>query len=145
MSEKLTGILLWDRASRLFDETTNELGLDQARQIFRYIADEVPDDEIRQLKNLAILQRLDAMQTMNVAALAREMVEENDEAARAGLPPPNGPRGSRSVMTMDKHVRNLITEREEGLADGSWVQIGHASWPKRLSNRLSLLLPRSAR
>jgi hypothetical protein len=140
MAENLPGLLLWDRARRLFEEMKHALGEDEARKIFRYLSDDVPDDEIRELKNLAILQRVNAMQPLNRAELARELVSENDQAAMAGLPPPNGPRGSRDVMTMDKHIRNLIKQRDDGLADGTWISIGKTAWPKKLSNRLALLM-----
>lgn len=140
MSENLRRIILKDEAIRLFERIATEVGREEARQIFGYIADDIPDDEIRELKNLAILQRVDAMAPLNIAELARVLVKENDDAAIAGLPPPNGPRGSRDVMTMDKHIRNLIKAREAGLADGSWVRVGRASWPKQISSRLALLL-----
>lgn len=143
MSKNLPRLFLWDEASRLFERMAHEVGRDEARKLFRYIADDVPDDEIRELKNFAILQRVDQMQPLNISKLARTLVKENDDAAIAGLTPPNGPRGSRDVMTMDKHIRNLIKERAAGLADGSWVRMGNATWPAKLSSRIALLMRRS--
>jgi hypothetical protein len=139
MSENLPRLMLWWEAIGLFERMARELGRDEARRAFRYISDDIADDEIRELRNLAILQRVDEMQPPNIAELARTLVKENDAAALAGLTPPNGPRGSRDVMTMDKHIRNLIKLRDAGIADGSWVRMGKVSWPKRLSERLSLM------
>ena len=100
------------------------------------MSSDLSDDEVRELKNLDILRRADAMAPLNVAKLARQLVAENSEALQKGEPAPHGPRGTTSLATMDKHIRILIAGRDEGLKDGSWLCLGKISWPKHLSTRL---------
>lgn len=143
MSEKLIPLferrsidgLMWE-AHHLFKDIEKKFGRERAREIFEFVSSDLSDDEVRELKNLAILHRVDSMQPLNVAELARQLVAENAEALQKGEPAPNGPRGSTNLMTMDKHIRNLIEWRDNGIADATWVCLGKVRWPKHLSIRL---------
>lgn len=146
MSEKLLDIFerrtvesMLFAAYALFKEAEQKFGAGEARRIFSYVSSELSDNEVRELKNLALLRsvaELEATGALNVAELARQLVAENERAVRAGNPAPNGPRGTTNLMTMDKHLRTLIEQRNEGLANGTWVRLGKTCWPKHLSVRI---------
>ncbi|MCW2218319.1 hypothetical protein M2232_001851 [Bradyrhizobium japonicum] len=143
MSEKLVDLIerrtvaaCEAAASALFKEISAKFGQDKAQEIFRLVSSNLSDDEVREFKNLAILRRYDGMSEPNVAELARQLVAENEAAVKEGRPAPNGPRGSTNLMTMDKHIRNIIDWRERGIADGTWLSLGKVSWPKHLSRHI---------
>jgi hypothetical protein len=104
-------------AWKLFLLIKQHHGEKAARRIFREWGKEPPKNRINELKNWSLLERLDAMEKPNVAELARQVVEKN-----ASLPAEQQltPRHRPTLPTVDKHLRNLLRERQEGLKAGTW-------------------------
>ncbi|MCK1707618.1 MULTISPECIES: hypothetical protein [unclassified Bradyrhizobium] len=89
----------------------------EAREIFFEWGKPPSKTRINELKNWALLQRYDSMEKPNVAELARQIVEENSHLAEDQQ---LTPRYRPTLPTVDKHLRNLLRERQEGLQAGTW-------------------------
>jgi hypothetical protein len=126
MSENLIKLFKFDmtqlagaelEAWKLFLLIKQHHGETEARRIFREWGKEPSKNRINELKNWALLQRFDEMEKPTVAELARQVVEEN-----AGLSEEEQltPRYRPTLPTVDKHLRNLLRERREGLKAETW-------------------------
>ncbi len=104
-------------ALKLFRQIETHHGRDRAQAIFRELSKPLSKARANELKNWALLERYDTMEKPNVAALARQIVEEN-----AGLPEEGQltPRYRPTLPTIDKHLRNLLRERQEALRGETW-------------------------
>jgi hypothetical protein len=111
-------------AHKLFLLIKQHHGEKEARRIFRGWGKEPSKKRINELKNWALLQRYDAMDEPNVAALAREVVELN-----ADLPKDQQltPRYKPSLFTVDKHLRLLLKQRETALRNETCSLLNSAS------------------
>jgi hypothetical protein len=89
----------------------------EARRIFFEWGKPVSKNRTNELKNWVLLQRLDSMEKPNVAELARQIVEEN---SHLGDDQQLTPRYRPTLPTVDKHLRNLLRERQEGLRAETW-------------------------
>jgi hypothetical protein len=104
-------------ALKLFRQIETHHGRERAQAIFRELGKFLSKARANELKNWALLERYDAMEKPIVAELARQLVEEN-----AGLPEEQQltPRYKPTLPTVDKHLRNLLRERQEGLKAETW-------------------------
>jgi hypothetical protein len=104
-------------ALKLFRQIETHHGRARAQEIFKELGKPLSKARANELKNWALLKRVDAMEKPNVAELARQVVEEN-----AALPEDQQltPRYRPTLPTVDKHLRNLLRERQEGLKAGTW-------------------------
>lgn len=99
-------------ALKLFRQVETHHGRETAQAIFRELGKPISKARINELKNWALLERYDMMEKPNVAELARQIVEEN---ARLTEEQQLTPRYRPTLPTVDKHLRNLLRERQEGL------------------------------
>jgi hypothetical protein len=104
-------------ARKLFMWIEDFHGIDQAKKIFRELGEPLSKSRINELKNWALLSRYDEMEKPNVAELARQIVEENASLSEERQ---LTPRYRPSLPTVDKHLRNLLRERQEGLEAETW-------------------------
>jgi hypothetical protein len=104
-------------ALKLFKQIETHHGRERARAIFGELGKPLSKARANELRNWALLERYDAMEKPIVAELARQVVKEN-----AGLPEEQQltPRYRPTLPTVDKHLRNLLRERQEGLKAETW-------------------------
>jgi hypothetical protein len=111
-------------ALTLFYEIDKLHGRAVARRIFTMWASGPSPRKLGFIKNAALLDRYDMMRpTPNVQRLAQELAEENKTLPRGRR---HGPRGTTNALTMDKHIRRLLAERDR---PGSYLPQapGHSS------------------
>jgi hypothetical protein len=113
-------------ALMLFLEISERHGEQQARRLFLKWAKPPTARQKAEIINWSLLHRFDAMKAPNVQKMAREIAEEN-----RSLPPEKrqGPRGSTSEHTLDKHIRRLLKVRKKALEKGTWEGPGPDYWP----------------
>jgi hypothetical protein len=94
----------------LFGEIEKHLGKGEACRIFTKFGTPPSARRLNQIKNLTLLDMYDLMEPEpNVQRLAWKIATEN-----RSLPPDKrfGPRGTTNPMTLDKHIRRLLSERD---------------------------------
>ena len=99
----------WFAAAKLFQEMEKEIGLADARRIFKEIAGPPTPKQRAGWKNLELITRYDCMARPNVAQLARELAEENRNLPRERR---HGPTGSTNSAVLEKHIRRLLATRK---------------------------------
>jgi hypothetical protein len=126
MSENLIMLMRHDIATpsgaqlealKLFRQIETHHGREAAQAIFRELGKPLSKARANELKNWALLERYDAMEKPIVAELARQIVEEN---ARLSEEEQLTPRFRPTLPTVDKHLRNLLRERQEGSRAETW-------------------------
>jgi hypothetical protein len=126
MSENLIKYILFDittlagaqmEALKLFRQIETHHGREKAQEVFRELGKPLSKSRTNELKNWVLLERYDAMEKPIVAELARQVVEEN---ARLSEEHQLTPRYRPTLPTVDKHLRNLLRERQEGLKAETW-------------------------
>jgi hypothetical protein len=104
----------WLAAAKLFHEMQTEIGLEDARRIFKEIAGPPTAKQRRGWKNLELLILYDSKARPNVRPnvrrLARELAEKNCNLPRELR---HGPTGSTDVLVLDKQIRRLVTRRRK--------------------------------
>ena len=99
----------WWAAAKLFQEMEKEIGLADARRIFKEIAGPPTPKQRAGWKNMELVMRYDCMMTRpSVKRLARELAEENRNLPRELR---HGPTGSTNPKVLDKHIRRLLAKR----------------------------------
>ena len=99
----------WFAAAKLFHEVQTEIGLGDARRIFKEIAGPPTKKQRAGWKNMELVMRYDCMMTRpSVKRLARELAEENRNLPRELR---HGPTGSTEPAILDKHIRRLLANR----------------------------------
>jgi hypothetical protein len=98
-------------ALAFFCAIEKHVGLEEAYRIFSKFGTPPSDRKRALIKNLALLDLYDTMDKPNVQRLAWQLAAENKT-----LPPEErwGPRGTTSPVTLDKHIRRLLEERNRG-------------------------------
>jgi len=104
----------WWAAAKLFQEMEKEIGLADARRIFKEIAGPPTPKQRAGWKNLELITRYDCMEQPDVPQLARKLAEENRNLPRELR---HGPTGSTESAVLDKHIRRLLDERKRLLAE----------------------------
>jgi len=104
-------------ARKLFMQIEKLHGRERTQAIFKELGKPLSKKRANELKNWALLERLDAMDKPNVAELARQVVKENDSLSKDQQ---LTPRYRPTLPTVDKHLRNLLRERQEGLRAETW-------------------------
>jgi hypothetical protein len=97
-------------AQAMFRAIERHLGRNEAYRIFSKFGTPPSADKRRLIKNLSLLDRFDMMKPKpNVQKLAWQLAAENKN-----LPQEErwGPRGTTNPMTLDKHIRRLLAERQ---------------------------------
>ena len=100
----------WFAAAKLFQEMEKEIGLADARRIFKEIAGPPTPKQRAGWKNMELIMRYDSMAQPNVQRLARKLAEENRNLPRELR---HGPTGSTNWKVLDKHIRRLNAHRRK--------------------------------
>ena len=100
----------WWAATKLFQEMEKEIGLADARRIFKEIAGPPTAKQRAGWKNLQLITLYDCMKRPNVRRLARELAKENRNLPRKLR---HGPTGSTNLLVLDKQIRRLVARRRE--------------------------------
>jgi hypothetical protein len=99
------------RVHHLFAEIEKHHGKKAARAIFKDAGGPMSPERARQWRNWQLLDRLDQMKPKPVPyKLARDLALEKwgkDATAQR-------------IETIDKHIRELVKKRNNGLKDGTW-------------------------
>lgn len=104
-------------AGQLFGEIAADLGEAKARWIFAKWGTPPSASRRAQIKNFALLSRLDRMKPKPVILkLAKQQAAENESLPRRE----QRGAGSTDVTALEKHIRSLVKKREKGLAERSW-------------------------
>jgi hypothetical protein len=98
----------WFAAAKLFHETRTEIGLEDARRIFKEIAGPLTAKQKAGWKNMELVSRYETMEGPSVRRLSRELAEENRNLPRERR---HGPTGSTDPAMLDKHIRRLLAKR----------------------------------
>jgi hypothetical protein len=99
----------WWAATKLFQEMEKEIGLANARRIFKEIAGPATAKQRKGWKNMELVMRYDCMMPRpSVKRLARELAEENRNLPRELR---HGPTGSTNPKVLDKQIRRLLKKR----------------------------------
>jgi hypothetical protein len=98
----------WFAAAKLFHEVQTEIGLGDARRIFKEIAGPPTKKQNAGWKNMELLSRYDCMARPSVRGLARELAEQNRNLPREQR---HGPTGSTDPAMLDKQIRRLLAKR----------------------------------
>ena len=98
----------WFAAAKLFHEMRTEIGLEDARRIFKEFAGPATAKQRAGWKNMDLVARYDCMTPPNVAQLARELAEENRNLPRELR---HGPTGSTDPTVLEKQIRRLLKKR----------------------------------
>jgi hypothetical protein len=104
-------------ALKPFRQLETHHGRETAQKIFGELGKPLSQKRANELKNWELLKRYDSMEKPIVAELARQVVEEN---ARLPEEQQLTPRYRPTLPTVDKHLRNLLRDRQEGLKAGKW-------------------------
>ena len=99
----------WWAAAKLFQEMEKEIGLADARRIFKEIAGPPTPKQRAGWKNLELVMRYDCMTQPNVLRLARELAEENRNLPQELR---HGPTGSTDLTVLEKQIRRLLATRK---------------------------------
>jgi hypothetical protein len=99
----------WFAAAKLFHEIRTEIGLEDARRIFKQIAGPPTAKQNAGWKNAELVALYDCMPQPNVRRLARELAAKNRNLPRGRR---YGPTGSTDLKVLDKHIRRLLTKRK---------------------------------
>jgi len=100
-----------DEAVALFQKIMDRLGKDKAIRIFRSLTEPRSKENERKLQNVILLGLYKP--SWPVRSFAKLIVWLNHELARRGVPDGFGPRGSRSVDTVEKHLHRLLKKRQK--------------------------------
>ena len=98
----------WFAAAKLFHEIKTEIGLEDARRIFKEIAGPPTPKQRAGWKNMELVMRYDCMAQPDVPRLARELAAENRNLPRELR---HGPTGSTEPAILDKQIRRLLARR----------------------------------
>jgi len=116
--ESLNPIFECEKAAlALFTAFEQRHGRNVAYRIFNKFGTPPGADKTRSIKNHALLDLYDAMPEPNVQQLAWKIAAENKARPQAER---LGPRGSTNPMSIDKHIRRLLEEREDRMKKGTW-------------------------
>jgi len=99
----------WFAAAGLFHETQKEIGLGDARRIFKEIAGPATPKQRAGWKNMELVTLYDCMEQPNVQRLARELAEKNKNQPRERR---YGPTGSTEPAVLDKQIRRVLRRRK---------------------------------
>jgi hypothetical protein len=112
-------------AVRLFLEIAHHHGDMEARRIFAARGKEPTPTEINELKGWNILRLYDLMPQKNKAELARQIIAANEK-----LPDTEQltPRRRPTFPTVYHYIGELLRERKDAIAAGSWKGPGPEYW-----------------
>jgi hypothetical protein len=92
-------------AKELFRAIEKHHGQEEARRIFKIVAEGITKTDERRMERDAILERFDQMSDPNVMELARQLEAE----------------GYGTQATIDHRIRELLRKRKTGIAEGTWT------------------------
>jgi hypothetical protein len=104
------------KALNLFLEMRENIGEKNARWIFAKWGTPPTQRRLNEIKNHALLDRFDRMQSPSILALAKQLAKENESL------PTKDKRaaGGTDVVALEKHIRDVVKKRERGLAARTW-------------------------
>lgn len=106
----------------VFSELTDRAGIDRARWIFRHFGRDPTQSRRNEIKNFALLDRLDMMTDETgkpspvYLRLAKQLAEENKSLPKSER---KGPGGT-DVVALAKHIENQDKKRTRSLLAGTW-------------------------
>ena len=97
-------------AAKIFHEAQVEIGLADARRIFKEVGTPPTPKQRAGWKNMELLMLYDCMMPRsNVQRLARELADKNKTLPKGER---YGPTGSTDPLILDRHIRRLISKRK---------------------------------
>jgi hypothetical protein len=99
----------WWTTVELFQGIQKEIGLEDARRIFKEIAGPSTPKQKAGWKNAELVARFVCMAEPNVQRLARDLAEENRNLPRELR---HGPTGSTNPAVLEKQIRRLLAKRK---------------------------------
>lgn len=107
----------------LFSELDERVGINRARWLFRHFGRPPSQRRLNEIKNYALLDRLDGMKDKKTGLPSPNILKLANELAKANQTLPVSERrsaGSTDVHALEKHIRDIVKKRKRGLEKRTW-------------------------